>query len=166
MIRPVACLALWCVLLCVTPTASAQSSGGPTQSINGNPFGILLGWFNAEYERKVSDGVTVGVGGSYWDADRDNEAYTNGDLMVRYFPQQRALKGFYVGTKIGLTRTESARTRFGVGFDAGFQFTLGPDDQFYLATGFGLKRLFGRTDAWYAPNVVPTIRIVNIGVAF
>jgi len=166
MIRVTACLALLCVLLSAPTTASAQSSGGPTQSINGNPFGVLLGWFNAEYERKVTDSAAVVVGGSYWDADGDNEAYMNGDVMVRYFPQQRALRGFYVGTKVGLTRTESARTRFGIGVDAGYQWTLGPDGRFYLATGFGLKRLFGKSDDWYAPDVVPTFRIVNVGIAF
>lgn len=159
-------VALVCALLATPAAAQAQSSGGPTQSINGNPFGLLLGWFNAEYERKVNDAVSVGVGGSYWDADGDNEAYVNGDVMVRFFPQQRALRGFYVGTKVGLTRTESARTRFGIGVDTGYQFTLGPDGRFYLATGFGLKRLFGKTDEWYAPDLVPTFRIVNVGIAF
>ena len=152
-------LALLCVLLSAPTTASAQSAGGPTQSINGNPFGLLLGWFNAEYERKVNDSVAVVVGGSY--RDDDDDAYSNGDVMVRYFPQQRALRGFYVGTKVGLTRTERARTRFGIGIDAGYQWTLGPDGRFYLATGFGLKRLLGK-----APNLVPTIRIVNVGIAF
>ncbi|MBM3780901.1 MAG: DUF3575 domain-containing protein [Acidobacteria bacterium] len=166
MIRVTACLALLCVLLSAPTTSSAQSAAGPTQSINGNPFGLLLGWFNAEYERKVNDSVAVVVGGSYWDADGDKEAYINGDVMVRYFPQQRALRGFYVGTKVGLTRTESARTRFGIGVDAGYQWTLGPDGRFFLATGFGLKRLFGATDQWYAPDVVPTFRIVNVGIAF
>jgi len=159
-------LALLCVLLSAPTTASAQSAGGPTQSINGNPFGLLLGWFNAEYERKVNDSVAVVVGGSYWDADDDDDAYSNGDVMVRYFPQQRALRGFYVGTKVGLTRTERARTRFGIGIDAGYQWTLGPDGRFYLATGFGLKRLLGKDDQWSAPDLVPTFRIVNVGIAF
>lgn len=158
--------ALVCALLATPVAARAQSSGGPTQSINGNPFGVLLGWFNAEYERKVNDSVAVVVGGSYWGTDGGDDAYSNGDVMVRYFPQRRALRGFYVGTKVGLTRTERSRTRFGIGFDTGYQFTLGPDGRFYLATGVGLKRLFGKADEWYAPDLVPTFRIVNVGIAF
>src|SRR5690606_39457523 len=33
--------------------------------ISANPFGLLLEFFNGEYERVVSESATVGAGGSY-----------------------------------------------------------------------------------------------------
>ena len=45
-------------LLTLTPaTAGAQPSGSPAaarQVVSANPFGLVVGWFNAEFERLVS----------------------------------------------------------------------------------------------------------------
>ena len=50
-------------------TAVAQEPGTRVpvphqQQITANPFGIIAGWFNVEYERKIAETWSVGLGGS------------------------------------------------------------------------------------------------------
>lgn len=171
--RIVVLSALAASLFALTPaTASAQSSGSsaaPRQVISANPFGLLVGWFNAEYERQVSESVTAGAGASTfdWGGDdsyNDDSRYTNGDVFVRYYPGGRPLRGFAIGVKAGLTKGGSETARLGVGVDTNWSWLLGKRDNFYVGVGFGLKRLIGTNNDY--PTVVPTIRIVNLGVAF
>jgi hypothetical protein len=140
---------------------------GPTPSatrhvVSANPFGLLFGLFNAEYERTVNDPLTVGAGGSFFE-DGDND-YVNADLFVRYYPSGRPLDGWAFGVKAGLTNVGSG-TYPGVGVDVNWSRVMGRRDNFYLGIGFGLKRLLG-ADGSYVVPLVPTIRLVNIGVAF
>ena len=54
------------VLACLAATAghaAAQAPGAPpTQVVSANPFGLLLEWFNAEYEHTAGESYTIGVG--------------------------------------------------------------------------------------------------------
>lgn len=146
-------------------TAPLSAQAAPPQHkqvVSANPFGILLGLFNAEYERKVLDSATAGIGGSYFQDDYDD--YVNGDVFFRYYPGGRPLRGFSFGIKGGLTNVD-ADTYFGFGFDTNWSWLLGKNDNFYVGLGFGLKRLFGTADSDYA-TFIPTVRIVNIGIAF
>ncbi len=161
-------------LLTLTPaTADAQPSGSAAtarQVVSANPFGLLVGWFNAEFERQVSESVTAGAGASTFDwggehgFSRDDDRYVNGDVFVRYYPGGRTLQGFALGVKAGLTKGGSDSARFGVGLDTNWNWLLGKRDNVYVGLGFGLKRLVG-ADSDY-PMVIPTIRIINLGVAF
>lgn len=137
-------------------------SAGPRQVVSANPFGLLFEFFNAEYERKVSDSVSAGTGGSFF--KDEGEAYVNADVFVRYYPSGRPLDGWAFGVKAGATNVEAA-TYFGVGVDVNWSWLMGKHDNFYLGVGFGLKRLFGTGDTGVVP-LVPTIRVINIGVAF
>jgi len=158
------------VLACgLAQTAAAQdapvaqaTTPAHQQQISANPFGLLLGLFNAEFERKVSGSATLGIGGSFFDDD-DGDDYVNGDVFFRYYPSGHPLDGWAFGVKVGATNVESS-TYFGFGFDANWSWLLGKNDNFYLGVGFGLKRLFGTSDEEI--KFVPTIRLVNIGVAF
>jgi len=132
--------------------------------ISANPFGLLVDWFNAEYEHTASDSATVGVGGSFFSDGGDD--YVNADVFYRFYPAGRALEGFSFGVKVGVTRGPSARSRFGVGVDTNWSWLLGKRDTFYVGAGFGLKRLYGTNDAEFDREYVPTIRIINIGFAF
>ena len=133
---------------------------------------MLLDFFNAEYERKVSDSTTAGVGGSFYTASGDD--YVNADLFFRFYPAGTPLEGFAFGIKTGITRlTESCeffcdgRNRgsiFGVGFDTNYSWLLGKNDNFYIGAGFGIKRLYGGD--LHGLKYIPTIRIINVGVAF
>lgn len=133
----------------------------PRQVVSANPFGLAIDLFNVEYERRVGRSVSAGVGGSFFSDDED---YLNADVFVRYYPGARPLAGFAFGIKAGMTNVDDG-AYFGVGFDINWSWTLGKGDHFYLGTGFGLKRLFGTGDADLL-QVLPTFRILNVGVAF
>jgi hypothetical protein len=120
-----------------TPSAPAALPAHQ-QQLSANPFGILFGLFNAEFERKVSESATLGLGGSFYEDDDDD--YVNGDVFFRYYPSGHPLDSWSFGVKAGA------------------------NDNFYLGLGFGLKRLFGTHDDDL--KFIPTLRIVNIGVAF
>jgi hypothetical protein len=140
--------------------------------VSANPFGILLNLFNAEYEQRVTTSTSLGVGGSF--LSTDDSDYVNSDVFFRYYPSGTALNGFALGVKAGLTRVDDncgircgrdeTTTAFGVGFDTNYSRLLSRRQHLYVGAGFGLKRLFGLPNAHL--RLIPTIRIVNVGVAF
>lgn len=157
----------WVVVIAVAQAvaspARAQETPERTQVLSANPFGLLLEFFNAEYERAVSPAATLGVGGSFFDAD--NDTYVNFDGFWRYYPQGDALDGWAFGAKVGVTRVDES-TYLGFGFDVNRSWLMGANDNFYVGVGFGLKRLVGTDDAAFDVRFIPTIRLVNVGVAF
>jgi len=165
-IRAAGPLLVGSLLLALLPAGSleAQQATRYQQVISANPFGLLLEFFNAEYERVVSETTTAGVGGSYFTTEGDD--YLNADVFWRYYPQGRPLDGWAFGAKAGLTRVESSSFA-GFGFDVNRSWLLGANDNFYVGVGFGLKRLVGVSgDADFDLRFIPTIRIVNVGFAF
>lgn len=146
--------------------AAAQADEPPVrqQVISVNPFGILLEFFNAEYERVVSQSSTAGVGGSFISAEGDD--YLNADVFWRFYPGPRPLDGWAFGVKLGITNVPDSGTYPGFGFDLNRSWIVGTDDNFYIGAGFGLKRLIGAGDEDFGLEVIPTIRIVNVGIAF
>jgi hypothetical protein len=152
------------LLLALTPLAAGaqQAPAQHQQVISANPFGLLLELFNAEYERVLSPTTTAGVGGSTFSNDEDGR-YVNADLFFRFYPQADALDGWAFGAKAGLTTVDGG-SYLGYGFDANRSWLLGANNNFYVGVGFGLKRLVGgdNLDMQY----IPTLRIVNIGIAF
>jgi hypothetical protein len=158
-------------------TLHAQDAPRYQQVISANPFGLLLEWFNAEYERAVGQTVTAGVGGSYISASdsESDDRYLNGDFFVRYYPQGHPFDGWAFGVKAGITSVREGfvgsqdaetNTFFGFGFDVNRSWLLGANDNFYVGVGLGLKRLLGAGDRDFDFKFVPTIRLVNIGFAF
>lgn len=160
-------------LLCFYQPVQAQTSAPHKNVISANPFGLLLEFFNAEYERVVGESSTVGIGGSTFSPDNDDEfgaeeeRYVNADVFYRFYPSGNPLNGWAFGVKAGITDVTDAGTYAGFGFDVNHSWLMGKRDNFYVGIGFGLKRLVGVSDS---DNVdlefIPTFRIVNIGVAF
>ncbi len=146
----------------VSSPAASPPPVRPRQVVSANPFGLVLDIFNVEYERRVGQSLGAGVGGSFL-SDGDDD-YLNADIFVRYYPGARPLAGVAFGVKAGMTTVDDG-SYFGVGFDINWSWTLGKGDHFYLGTGFGLKRLFGTGDADLI-GVLPTLRILNVGIAF
>jgi len=67
------------------------------QVLSTNPLGIVLEWFNAEYERKLGASLTIGASASnFGDLDQSNAA-----ALLRWYPQQSPLDGFYLGARAG-----------------------------------------------------------------
>jgi hypothetical protein len=147
-------------------TTHAQQPVQPQyqQVISANPFGLLLEFFNAEYERVITESSTVGFGGSTVSSDDDR--YVNADVFWRFYPSGLPLDGWAFGTKIGLTRVPEHGTYFGYGFDANRSWLMGRNNNFYVGVGFGLKRLLGVADEDDLWRYIPTFRVVNIGIAF
>ena len=146
-----------------TPLSAWQSSQPPRiQVVSANPFGLLLEFFNAEYERVVSEVSTMGVGGSMFSSEGEMR-YLNADLFWRLYPTGSPLNGWAFGGKVGITSVEDTEY-FGYGFDVNRSWVVGKQQNFYVGIGFGLKRLVGADDL--AIQLIPTIRIVNIGFAF
>ncbi len=84
---------LGAVVLAVSTNAAHAQEGTKApvphnQTISANPFGLMVEWFNAEYERKLTNTTTFGVSGSTtaWGA----VDLTNGNLFFRYYPEGAA----------------------------------------------------------------------------
>jgi hypothetical protein len=162
------------------------------QIISTNPFGLLFNWFNADYERKVAPSTTIGVSAAHF----DSLDYSNVALFARWYPQRAALDGFYLAARAGAYRLETYEYEYttvttqganpnqrtystypsasrkrqhilpGVGIDIGYNWLLGPKQNFSIGLGFGVTRLLGSQDRFDFVPVVPSARLVNVGVAF
>jgi hypothetical protein len=160
--RFVAPLSVIVIMSGVRSAEAQQVMQGPRQAVSANPFGLLFELFNAEYERSVSKVSTAGGGGSFFSNDGDD--YVNADVFYRFYPSGHPLEGFAVGVKAGITNLDGAN-RFGFGFDTNWSWLLGTNDRFYVGLGFGLKRLYGGDDR-FDIKFIPTVRLINLGVAF
>jgi hypothetical protein len=152
-------------------TASAQTHGVQPlpenrQTVSANPFLLMYKWFNVEYERKHKDATTWGASAAL--LPFDNADYGNVSAFYRYYPQGRALDGFFIGGKAGVHRVsagDEAGKFFGVGFELGYDWLLGRDKNFSIGIGAGATRLFGGSLAGVSLTV-PTVRLVNVGWSF
>jgi hypothetical protein len=134
--------------------------------ISGNPLILLAGWFNAEYERKLAENMTVGISGGWLDLSDDD--YTSVSGFLRFYPQEAAFTGFYFGGRAGVhnvKESEDSHTALGIGVDIGYAWLLGPGRSFYVGLGIGATRLFVG-DLGGASGTVPSIRLINVGIAF
>lgn len=163
--RLVALLVAGTIVMCTASPVEAQQAARPSQQVvSANPFGLLISLFNAEYERRVSESATAGLGGSSYSSSDDD--YVNADLFFRYYPSGKPFEGWAFGVKAGATKVNDQGTFFGFGFDTNWSWLLGKKDNFYVGAGLGLKRLYGTNDLRSDLKFIPTIRIINIGVAF
>ena len=174
--------------------AQQSTESGTQQVLSANPFGLLLEFFNVEYERVISETSTIGFGGSTLKNDHDiypeppiigtdefgfpiydwanepdpiteTDRYINFDVFWRFYPSGNPLVGWAFGAKLGITSVND-QTHLGYGFDLNRSWLLGPEKNFYVGLGFGLKRLIGTTEADDLIPVIPTIRIANVGFIF
>lgn len=157
------------------PVQGQDAGHGYQQVVSANPFGLLLKLFNAEYERAVSESATIGIGGSYASDDDEDDFgvaqetnYINADVFGRFYPSGSPFEGWNFGVKVGVTAQQGwdeSSTNLGYGFDANRSWLLGVNNNFYVGVGFGLKRVIGELPDG-ALRVIPTFRVVNIGLAF
>lgn len=160
----VAALAVVASAAATTPLSAWQADeSSRIQVISANPFGLLLEFFNAEYERVVSPSSTLGFGGSTFSSDDDR--YVNADVFWRYYPSGSPLDGWAFGAKLGMTAVDDTEY-VGYGFDVNRSWVLGEQQNFYVGVGLGLKRLLGASDDDLGLTFIPTIRLVNIGIVF
>ena len=90
----VACAA---TMLLASAPAAAQSTEGTKpavshqQIVSANPFGLMLGWWNVEFERKLTPSSTWGANTSFLTLKGIDYASVN--ALYRYYPQRAALTG-------------------------------------------------------------------------
>lgn len=173
--------------------AGAQDRGAPIypipfRAIIGlNPLGIPFDIGAFEVEGVVLPGISLGAAGSYSSLSDDqgngegDPRWASGDVKVRYYPGEVALRGFSVGLGLGVTSYSEKRnvgtpavlrreslTAPTISVLADYNFLLGARQRFVVGTGFGAKRLLAseedrrRTDA---PRAYAFVRFV-LGIAF
>jgi len=138
------------------------------QIISANPFGLMFEWFNAEYERKISPATTLGASVSWFSLDSGDMDYVNGNTIFRYYPSGRALSGFFLGGRGGVFRVSDRADSgvfFGAGFEIGYNWLLGARRNVGISLGAGATRLFGG-ELNGASLTIPTVRLLNLGIAF
>ena len=180
-------------LLCTAPafaqaTAAPSTASTPSQTLSVNPFGLLLEWYNLEFERKISSGVSIGAS-----AASLHDEFWNVDVLARYYPQGDALRGFYLGARAGVVGLELTRYEYqapppgvppgrgvpvypiatretrlvpAAGLEAGYNWLLGSKKNVAIGLGFGLSRLLDDDNGDYYMPVIPHWRVVNVGIAF
>ena len=162
----------------LTITALAQDSPGGrlsdhTRLVSTNPFGlILLPWYNAEYENRAAESLSVIVSGSRLDF-REGESFSSVNTGLRYYPNGRLFRGFYLGPRIGLFWVSQGDwileeeggmygDRFrslGVGLELGYAWLLGDSRHLSISIGGGATRVLDG-------GAIPIVRLVNMGWAF
>jgi hypothetical protein len=157
-------------LLLTPATASAQQAdlAAPShrQLVSANPFLLMYKWFNVEYERVHRESTTWGLSASLLPVD--DADYGNLAAFYRYYPQGRALDGFFIGGRSGVHRVSAGGESgafFGVGFELGYDWLMGAEQQFSVGIGAGATRLFGGSLEGVSLTV-PTVRLVNVGWRF
>src|SRR5262249_6556984 len=128
--------------------------------ISTDPFFDMFGLANVQFERRISPFFTLGLSGAT--NGNDTASLT---LNARFYPQGRALDGFYAGL-YGGTITQNARTgaQPGVGLELGYQWLLGPKQNIGVNLGFGVSRIVASTPRY--EETLPRMNIINIGLVF
>lgn len=175
----------------VPVAALAQTTSPPataTQVLSTNPLGLMIRWANIEFERKITSEVTLGASVSHLAGSSDfgDSSRSNAAILLRWYPQQSALEGFYFGARAGAyrfhtfaydygptarsgispTTHERSTVLPGAGLEFGYNWLLGPRRNVSVGLGFGLTRIIGGGDCYGAPCILPGFRLVNIGIAF
>jgi hypothetical protein len=178
--------------LLLAPAAPAVAQDNATkdpvdhkQTISTSPIFDILGFINAEYQRKVTETATFGVSAGRWELDDDD--YSNVMLFGRYYPQGAALTGFFMGGRIGVHRISYDRYDYAmsppgsfpgpptirresesapaIGVDVGYDWLLGAKRNVHIGVGAGGMRIFADNHRDNYTIALPTARL-NVGFAF
>ena len=182
MLSGAGCAAL---LLAASTSATAQTQElgvrpeGPSRFISTNPFLPLFGYFSGEYEQRLKDNVAFAISGSHV---RFDDRYTNLDVKLRLYPNDRALQGFGLSSSLGMAWirrvdnicfdrcedvTGKAFTTPSFAIEGSYQWLLGRSRSTAITVGFGAKRYLSGSSENYrdVERVVPTGRL-SIGYGF
>lgn len=168
-----------CLFAAAPGSALAADEGAATPPtrlnvISTNPILDMFLWWNVEYEHVVAPSQTLGAAGSYVTFDDGDETYTSGSVFYRYYPAGAAPAGFFFGGRFGMTSISDEEegittdgSAFGIGIDIGYTWLIGAPRRMALSLGIGAIRYFGGDlDDLDVSTTIPTIRLVNVGIAF
>jgi hypothetical protein len=147
------------------------------QVISTNPILDMFVWYNLEWEISVSPNSTIGAFGGYIKLEDEEDEFTttdnyySGTIFYRYYPTA-SFKGFYLGARFGYYHVEeetadqkSEGDFMGMGIDVGYGWLLGKPQRVAIGIGIGAVRIFGG-DLEDVQATLPTIRFINVGIAF
>jgi len=189
----VACTLVACTLV-AAPSLHAQGSlreqtqslrgGAPQRIIAFNPFIPLAGYVQGEFEQRLADNTSLAVAGSY--VPFNGRDYTNVDVKLRLYPDDRALQGLGIAAGVGLGRARQndqdvacittpcnpipgkMLTAPTFSIEAQYQWLLGASRSTAVTVGGGMKRYYFDRDDTAGRGVarlVPTGRL-TVGWAF
>lgn len=87
-----------------TGTTTVHAQRAPSRIVSVNPFLPLAGSFQGEFEHKVRDNLSVAVSGSHIDFEDNGMRFTNADVKLRLYPNDKALQGFAIASGLGVGR--------------------------------------------------------------
>ncbi|HEX6589499.1 MAG TPA: hypothetical protein VF039_10785, partial [Longimicrobiales bacterium] len=168
-------------LLAAAPLSAQEREGRWDNTISFSPILALFEVVIADYERRVADEATIGLGLGYIpfdeasdDGEDDGEgSYTALDFKARFYPD-RAFKGWEFGASLGFARVayhddvtgEEADARgLSDGVEVGHGWLLGDTERFFVGTAIGAKRFWFDDENDDIPTVMPTGRL-SVGIAF
>ena len=171
-------------LLCVSSAAPSQVAAPAAPARQAISVDLLLlpfAIYQGEYEHVVGAGGSVGVAANYVGAFDEGD-YLSVDGKLRYYPNERALRGFSIGGSLGFTRVtddnsgcldpsgqpcDESATGFALGVILDYNWLLGRQRHFFVGTGIGAKRLFIGDDSFDTDLSLgyPTARL-QVGYAF
>ena len=179
-VRPAAVAVTLIVTLAVTAIAQepvVRDSADYRQVLSANPLGLILfPWYNGEYERKITEGVTLGLSGSRLPSG-DGGGFYSVNTAFRYYPNGTIFRGFYLGPRIGLFWVSNRFVHYtdqgqdvvgieldrgphlGLGFELGYAWLLGSERHLSMSIGGGATRVLNG-------EPIPVLRLVNVGWAF
>jgi hypothetical protein len=164
-------------LLLAASAVSAHGQDARRQYIAANPVALVFETLLAEYERGVSRSVSVGVSTTIlnW---AEELSWFSVDAKVRYYPNERVLRGFSIGGLVGFSNVATtlwyedvspeASQRyeaFSTGITADYNWLMGGNDRFVVGTGIGGKRLWGIDSDAKVVRAHPIVRF-SVGFSF
>jgi hypothetical protein len=147
--------------------------------IAANPFLLLAEWLNVEYERVVRSDLGLGAQVEFLNLNDGYDDYTVIGGLLRYYPQERAPRGFFGGVHLSYVGIEETSYDYdcfapceplnregrypALGLEIGYNWLLGSTENFYLSAGGGLHRVLGSD---MGEEFLPIIRVAAVGWAF
>ena len=139
------------LLVAAVASTAADAQQPAVQAISVNPLYIPFGGLVVEYERAASPGITLGLSGGYYDPiGDDDDSYSSAEAKLRFYPAERALRGFSIGVTAGAARIRDDEGRDAVGNEirsstsgatAGvivdYNWLIGRNRRFFVGTGVG-----------------------------
>jgi hypothetical protein len=133
------------ILLLVAFIAFGMNANAQSTTLKTSPGALAFGFFNACYEKVVSDKASFQISGLafFGFGDFEGTAFGVGAGYRMYVTKKEAPRGFYIMPQAGVTFGEGA-SAINVGADLGYQWVW--DSGFVLDIGVGPNYYIGLAD--------------------
>jgi hypothetical protein len=166
-------LALILLILILVPTSLAKNNALIIES-----YGIAQGSISGEYERKMTNKISLAIQGLASKGNRQDLEYTGigGGLGIKYYLSDQVLNGVYLGASASfinmdvLNPTEGKVTSFGVAGSLGYKWVfetgLAVDVGFSLAMPVLTQITIPESELQETVNFGTVGKGINLGLGF